>query len=155
MLFTEKKIENVAFSQIKLSELEKGDSIMFYVGMFVDRNSQDYGDFKVVEGLKLDKDSASVKQLIASAEGASFIPNTLILNMIEEKKFRDGVLYRIEKAWNKDDKFSSGKKAKGYGYTVYELTTNGEITKPLRDKFLELKSGQENEPNPFDDGEEL
>lgn len=140
-LFTEKKIENAQLGQINLKELQKGQSVMFYVGGFADRTSQEYGDFRVVEGLTLDEKAASVKALVDSAEGASFIPNTMLLNMIDEQKLREGLVYRIEKAWDRDEKFAGGKKAKGFGFNVFELGCDKDTLAKLRTSFTNAKSG--------------
>lgn len=148
-LFEERKIESVSLGQLNIKELAKGESVMFYVGGFADRTSADYGDFKVVEGLLLDDKSPNVKALIESGTGSSFIPNTMLLNMIEEKKLREGLLYRIEKAWDRDEKFSNGKKAKGFGFNVFELGCDKDSLGKLMAKFLEAKSSNNSDaPKP-------
>lgn len=144
-LFTEKQIQNNQLAQINLKELAKGESVTFYAGSIADRNSAEYGDFKVVEGLNLDANAGSIDALVDSASGAAFIPNTMLLNMIEEGKLAAGNLYRIEKAWDRDEKFSNGKKAKGFGYNVFELGADQDTKVRLRDAFMEAKSGNKTE----------
>lgn len=142
-LFTEKKVENSSLAQLNLKDMAKGDSVMFYVGGFTDRTSQEYGDFKVVEGLLLDSNSSSVSALVETATGSSFIPNTMLLNMVMELKIKEGFVYRIEKAWDRGEKFSGGKTAKGHGYNVFELGVDDGTLKGLRDAFMQVKAGKE------------
>lgn len=142
-LFEEKKIQAGSnLNQIQISELEKGKSILFFIGGFADRKSNGYGDFKVVEGLQLSLDATSVDALIDSAVGASFIPNTLLLNQIEQNSMVAGRVYRIEKAWNKDEKFGDGKRAKGYGYNSFELSVDTQTLAALNNKFMSVKANE-------------
>lgn len=141
-LFTEKKIENSSLEQIQLNELPKGESILVYVAGFSDRVSEKYGDFQVVESLVLDINASSVSEMISSARGGSFIPNIMLQNMITEGKIYEGGVFRIEKAWDQGDKFSGGKQAKGYGYSVFELDVDKPTKVKMRDSFMKIKAGK-------------
>lgn len=140
-LFNEQKIENGSnLEQLTLKDIPKGQSIMFYVADFANKTSNEYGDFKVAEGLRLDLQAASIDALVSSGVGSSFIPNTMLLNMIEEGKLQAGKVYRIEKAWDRDDKFAGNKKAKGYGYNVFEMGADSDTLAKLRNAFMEAKA---------------
>lgn len=140
-LFNEQKIENGSnLAQLTLKDVPKGQSIMFYVAGFAEKTSSEYGDFKVAEGLRLDLQAASIDALVSSGVGSSFIPNTMLLNMIEEGKLQAGKVYRIEKAWDRDDKFAGNKKAKGYGYNVFEMGVDNDTLAKLRNAFMEAKA---------------
>lgn len=142
-LFEEKKIQSGSnLNQVQIAELEKGKSILFFVGGFADRKSTEYGDFKVVEGLQLSLEAGSIESLIDSSIGASFIPNTLLLNQIEQSLIVTGRVYRIEKAWNKDEKFADGKRAKGYGYNTFELSVDTKTLAALNTKFMAVKANE-------------
>lgn len=140
-LFNEQKIENgSSLEQMVLKDIPKGKSVMFYIAGFAEKTSTEYGDFKVAEGLRLDLDAASIDALVSSGVGSSFIPNTMLLNMIEEGRLQAGKVYRIEKAWDRDDKFAGNKRAKGYGYNVFEMGVDKDTLAALRNAFMEAKS---------------
>lgn len=141
-LFAEKKIENTVLEHIQLNELPKGDSVLVYVASFSDRTSPEFGDFQIAESLVLDNDAPSISKMISSAKGGSFILNIMLQNMVNEGKIYEGGVFRIEKAWDKDEKFANGKRAKGYGYTVFELDVDKETKVKLRDAFMKIKAGK-------------
>lgn len=155
-LFEEKKIQSGSnLNQVQIAELEKGKSLLFFVGGFADRKSNEYGDFKVVEGLQLSLEANSIEALIDSAVGASFIPNTLLLNQIEQSLVVVGRVYRIEKAWNKDEKFADGKRAKGYGYNTFELSVDTKTLAALNTKFMAVKANEPGAEKPVSKKETL
>lgn len=145
MRFEEKKISGGELAQLNIKEMEKGASILFYVGNFADRSSADFGDFKIVEGLLVDEKADNLDALVATAEGASFIPNTMLLNMITEERIVPGKLYRIEKAWDRDEKFENGKKAKGFGFNLYELACDKDTLGKFLLRFTTCKAGKAGE----------
>lgn len=148
MKFEEKKVDRGELAQLNITEMEKGASILFYIGNFVDRSSAEYGDFKVVEGLLVDERARDLDALVATAEGASFIPNTMLLNMINDKKIVSGSFYRIEKAWDKDEKFENGKKAKGFGFDVFEIACDNDTLGRFLLRFTACKAGKAEEDTP-------
>ena len=132
-LFNEKEVlsEN-QHNQFDISSLEIGESLPFYFDNTRGATSEEYGDFIIAQGLKVDIEAASVDALIESAEATSFVPNTLLNNKIDEGSLIPGELYRIEKAWDKGQKFSDGKKAKGWGYKVFHLATEPAVKSKLQ-----------------------
>lgn len=141
-LFVEKKIENTVLEQIQLKELLKGESVLVYVASFSDRTSPEFGDFQIAESLVLDNEAPSISKMISSAKGGSFILNIMLQNMVNEGKIYEGGIFRIEKAWDKEEKFANGKRAKGYGYNVFELDADKETKSKLRDVFMKIKAGK-------------
>lgn len=142
-LFEEKQIQSDGnLNRLTLADLKKGESILFFVGNFADKKSQEFGDFKSAEGLQLSLTASSVDELVNSAEGASFIPNTLLRNKIDSNLMVVGRVYRVEKAWSKDDKFADGKKAKGHGYNLFELSVDTKTLAALNTKFMAVKAGE-------------
>jgi len=124
-LFEEKEVlsEN-QHEQYDISALEIGESLSFYFDNTRDATSEEYGDFIICQGIKVDTGAASLDALAASAEPISFIPNVLLRNKIDDGSMIMGELYRIEKAWDKGQKFKDGKKAKGWGYKVFHLAAD-------------------------------
>lgn len=124
-LFEESEVLNEnQHEQYDISALEIGESVPFYYVSTRDANSEEYGPFVICQGIKVDIEAASIDALAASAHAISFIPNTLLKNKIDEGAMIEGELYRIEKAWDKNQKFSDGKKAKGWGYKVFHLAAD-------------------------------
>lgn len=142
-LFEEKEISLSGgnLEKISLQELNKGESIVFYFVSTANRTSKEYGDFQVCEGLKLDVNAPGVDAMVESAVGASFVPNTFLQNAMQNGNLETGRVYRIEKAWNRDDKFGDGKKAKGYGYKVFELSIDGPTRSKLNERFTTIQAG--------------
>lgn len=121
-LFEEKEVLNEnQHEQFDISALEIGESVPFYYASTRDADSEEYGPFIICQGIKVDIESSSVDALVGSAQAISFIPNTLLKNKIDEGSMIEGELYRIEKAWDKGQKFKDGKKAKGWGFKVFHL----------------------------------
>ncbi len=117
--------------QVKLQDLEKGESIGFFWVKMRDANSDEYGDFQIMEGLQVDLSADSEQALIDSAKPISTVPNTMLLNNIEQGGMVRGELYRLEKAWDKGEKFKGGVKAKGYGYNTYRIKAPESLLKSL------------------------
>lgn len=127
MLFTESVQSRGTYANIKLQDLPKGQSIYFYIHEIADLESQEYGKFKSVRGLECDVKSAkSVGELLEKAELKAFIPNTFLLNAIDDGRLATKKLYRIEKAWDKGDSYKKGK-AKGFGFNIYLQNTDAEF----------------------------
>jgi hypothetical protein len=121
-LLQEEKIDlQNPHEQFRLHDMEKGDSIGFFWVKMRDANSEEYGDFQVMEGLQVNVSADSEDALIESAKAISTIPNTMLLNNIAQGGMVRGELYRLEKAWDKGEKFKGGVKAKGYGYNTYRI----------------------------------
>lgn len=121
--------------QFDITALEIGESLPFYYDNTRGATSEEYGDFSICQGIKVDIESASVDALVASAHPVSFIPNILLLNKIDDGSMIEGELYRIEKAWDKHQVFSDGKKAKGWGYKVFHLAMDPKTKTALKDAY--------------------
>lgn len=125
-LFEEKKVEGKFADTIKLADMNIGESIVFYFGLSKDLPANEFGESVVWEGLRLDTTKANPKEAIESSIFVSLWPNTQLRRMNASGSIITGRLYRIEKAWNRGDKFK-GKPAKGFGYNVFELNLNEEL----------------------------
>jgi len=135
-LFKEEEVvsEN-QHEQLDIKEMEIGDSFGFFFTSQRGATSEEYGDFVICQGLKIDLEAADVDTLVEAATAASFIPNTLLMNKITEGALLEGELYRIEKAWDKGQKFKDGKKAKGWGYKLFSLSIEPVVKKQLTDAY--------------------
>jgi len=124
--------------QLDLKELQIGESIAFNFQNTREAKSTEYGDFIVCQGLKVDITCESIDAFIASATPASFIPNTLLLNKIETGEMLPGEVYRIEKAWNRFQKFADNKTAKGWGYKVFHVDVGPQVREQLKERYKAL-----------------
>ena len=142
-LFEEKEVSLSGgnLEKISLQKLNKCDSIVFYFVTTSTRTSKEYGDFQVCEGLKLDVNTPGVDAMVESAVGASFVPNTFLQNAMQNGNLETGRVYRIEKAWDRGDKFDDGKNAKGYGYKIFELNVDGPTRSKLNERFTTIQAG--------------
>lgn len=137
--FQETEVVSSQYKALKLNELEIGESVHFFVADTEQRASEEYGDFQVIVGLEINAESVTEKELIDTAEPASFIPNT----MLQNAKLQSGTLYRIEKAWNRGDKSPNGKKAKGFGFKVFRLNADAKTVAALTKKFNNEKFNEQ------------
>ncbi|EAK7296943.1 hypothetical protein FBF91_08020 [Campylobacter upsaliensis] len=143
MLFEEKEVSlsQGQYESVNLADLAVEDSILFYFDSVSTGASNEYGDFKIFRGASFDAKAKDEKALLASISPISFIPNTLLLNAVENGKFIVGGFYRITKAWNRGDSFTNKngqkQKAKGYGYKLSEIL----LSESIKTSFSkELKS---------------
>lgn len=139
-LFEEVEVSGGAYSPLKITELEIGDSVAVYFGNYAARNSKEYGDFNVVEGLQINPAAKDEKSFFNEITPVSIIPNTQLQNMHSQGGFVAGKIYRITKSWNRGDTFKDGTKAKGYGFGVTELV-NPKLAASLKTKFAEVAAG--------------
>lgn len=131
-LLQEEKIDlQNPHTPVALQELQKGESLGFYWAGVRTANSEEYGEFTVMEGLKVNLQASSEDELVASATPISTIPNTMLRNNIDQGGLVRGELYRIEKGWDKGEKFKDGSKAKGYGYNTFRLKASEGLLKKL------------------------
>lgn len=108
-------------------ELEIGDSFCFYFKETSTATSSEYGEFTLMNGVTFDCDAKDSDSLKSSYALTGFVPNTLLLNRLAAGQMRPGNAYRIEKAWNRGDKYNGNQKAKGYGYKVFKLGASDEL----------------------------
>lgn len=139
-VFQEKELNNLdGFNRFEFKNLTKDESIIVYLADVADMDSADFGEFKLFKMLKLNV-GKTIDEMLDGAELISSIPNTMLLNMVSEGLIAEGNMYRITKAWDRGDKFSGGKIAKGYGYKVYALS-NPQLMPKVVAKYKELLSG--------------
>lgn len=139
MNFQETKVEfRDTHEQLALPDLEKGESIWFLWLSIREANSPEYGPFQIIQGLKLDQTTSNEQDFISTSSPASFIPNTMLKNAIENGGLIKGFAYKIVKAWNKDDKFAGGKKAKGHGFELYKLAIPEPLLNKLHKRYEQL-----------------
>jgi len=127
--------------QLDIKEMVIGDSFGFFFTSQRTATSEEYGDFIICQGLKVDLEATDIDSLVDTAGAASFIPNTLLSNKITEGALLEGELYRIEKAWDKGQKFKDGKKAKGWGYKLFSLSIEPTVKKQLSDSYKAKVNG--------------
>ena len=141
-LFNEKEVvsEN-QHEQLDIKEMTIGESFGFYFTSQRTATSEEYGDFTICQGLKVDLDASDVDALVSESTAASFIPNTLLCNKIAEGALLEGELYRIEKAWNKGQTFADGKRSKGWGYKLFSLSIEPIVKKQLTDAYKSKVNG--------------
>ena len=121
-------------------ELEIGESFCFYFKETSTGNSAEYGEFTLMNGVMFDCKADTEDKLMTSAELRSFVPNTLLLNKLAAGQMRPGQAYRIEKKWNRGDKYNGNQKAKGYGYGVFKLNASDELLSKF-DAFVAKQLG--------------
>ena len=139
-LFEEKKVQNEQkHAELDLKDdMANGESVGFYFNSTRVGTSAEYGDFTIVQGTKVDLAAKSIDAFVDSAEAVSFIPNTLLANKIEDGSFAEGECYRIEKAWDRGEKFKDGKVAKGYGYNLFHINIEPAVKKDLSNTYQSL-----------------
>lgn len=146
MKFEEKEIISKSeYKHLAIKDLGIGESICFYLMDVESKNSQEFGEFSVCVGLEINEHLENLDQVLDAAECASFVPNTQLSNMLDDKLIEFGNLYRITKEWDKGTKFSGGKVAKGYGYKVVKLTLPLTHYSKFAAVFKQLKYKQEME----------
>jgi len=141
LLEEEKVLSENQHEQLEINTMEIDESFAFYFDNTKTANSSEYGEFTVCQGLKLNLDADDEDALVAEATPCSFIANTLLANKIEEGGFLKGELYRIVKKWDKGQKFSDSKTAKGYGYDLFHLKAGDALTKQLAAHYKNALGG--------------
>lgn len=137
-LFKEELVEgNSPYKQHKINEFEKDEAIGFVYMNEETRDSQDYGEFTVWQGVTFNTEAETEQELLESLELGSIIPNTILKNKQETGNLVAGELYKIVKTWDKGDKYKdkSGatKRAKGHGFDMYHLKLNTAFLKKVRE----------------------
>ena len=138
-LFKEKEVQSEnQYANFDLKEMVIGESIAFYFASRRTATSEEYGDFTICQGAQVDLSVDSVDALIASATLTSWIPNTLLVNKLADGSLTEGEVYRIEKAWDKGQKFADNKKAKGWGYKLFTISVDASVRQALGAKVKAL-----------------
>ena len=123
--------------QGNIKDMSVNESVGFYFDNQKTANSEEYGEFTICQGLKINLQSATIDSLVETATPFSFIPNTLLMNKIIDGSLTEGEAYRIEKTWEKGQKFKDGTKAKGYGFTLFHQNMAPQIKTTLASAYKE------------------
>ena len=143
-LFQEKRIVTGGqYEQMKLQELGIGESVTLFIKGFREGTNDEFGDYVIAQGLALDVDESDETAFVNNAYLASFILNTMLSNMRNDGKLEINKIYRLEKAWDRGQKLKSGKKAKGFGYEVFNLEVAPSLIQKLVTKHDALLSQQD------------
>ena len=125
-------------SIIKINEMEIGDVLFFFYTNRKEIENTAYGNFDVWQGLRLDVTKSNEDELIMTSDAVSFAVNTFLKNLEKSNLVTFNNLYKIQKEWNKGDKFAGGKVAKGYGYKVSRLKITQAFVKRLSEHYTEI-----------------
>lgn len=140
-MFQEEELKGSSpYEPFALNELEKGESVCFYFKETQEVTSPEYGEFTVMNGVRFDCSASTEEELEKSMKCISMPANTLLLNKIVSGVMRPGIAYRLEKAWNKGDKYDGNKKARGHGYKVFKLNASDELLRKF-EQFVADKIG--------------
>lgn len=128
------------YKDLKLSEQSNGFSFAFYYDNKKLANSIEYGEFEVLQGLQINLDLPTQEEIINKAELASFIPNTMLKNLIANGGLIRGEAYKVTKKWSKGDAIPGQpkNKAKGHGFEVAKVKAPDTFLNALRDKHNTL-----------------
>lgn len=123
---------------VKINEMAIGDTLFFFYTNRKEINDTTYGNFEVWQGLRLDVTKSNEDELVMTSDAVSFAVNTFLKNLEKSNLVTFNNLYKIQKEWNKGDKFAGGKVAKGYGYKVSRLKITPAFVKRLNEHYTEL-----------------
>lgn len=127
------------YKDMKLGDQANGFSFTIYYDNKATANSSEYGEFEILQGVGFDHTLASTDDMLAKAELISFIPNTMLKNLIAKGGMVRGEAYIISKKWTKGDAIPNSKqKAKGHGYEVARIKAPDAFLEQLKQKHLEL-----------------
>ncbi len=137
-LFTEELVDSKSpYTDLKIGEADNGTVWFFYYDNKTSATSKDYGAFDILQGVTFDGTKKTIEDILGTTGLASFIPNTLILNIIKQGGLVRGEAYKIVKKWSKDDKYDpkdAKKKAKGHGFEFYRLKASDAFLSELKKK---------------------
>ena len=125
-------------SILKINEMAIGEALFFFYTNKKEIEDTTYGNFEVWQGLRLDVTKSNEDELVMTSDAISFAVNTFLKNLEKSNLVVFNNLYKIQKEWNKGDKFAGGKVAKGYGYKVSRLKITPAFVKRLSERYTEL-----------------
>lgn len=125
-------------SIVKINEMPIGEALFFFYTNRKEIENTAYGNFEVWQGLELDVTKSNENDLIMYSKAVSFAVNTFLKNLEKSNLVVFNNLYKIQKEWNKGDKFTGGKVAKGYGYKVSRLKITHDFVKKLSEHYTTL-----------------
>lgn len=137
MFETEKMEGKSPYKDLKLGDQENGYSLTFYYDNKTKATSADYGDFEILQGLRFDHTLNSMDDMVNGAELVSFVPNTMLRNLMANGGMVRGEAYILTKKWTKGDKFDK-KKALGHGFEVQRIKAPDSFLAQLKNRRKEL-----------------
>lgn len=144
-MFQEEQVSSKSpYADFKLGEADNDTVWFFYFDNQTTANSPEYGEFTILQGLGFDGELKTQDELLKSAVLNSFIPNTLIHNIMKNGGIVRGEAYKIVKKWTKGDSFDpkdKKKKAKGHGYEFFRLKAPDSFLNALKAKHDSLVPG--------------
>lgn len=144
-LFTEELVDAKSpYTDLSIGDADNGAIWYFYYDNKTSATSKDYGEFTILQGVSFDGTQKTIEDILASAKLASFIPNTLIHNIIKQGGLIRGEAYKIVKKWSKDDKWDPKdpkKRAKGHGFEFFRLKASDAFLSALKQKHNDLYPG--------------
>lgn len=125
------------YKDMKLGDQENGYSLTFYYDNKTTATSADYGDFEILQGVSFDHTLDTQEAMVEGAELVSFVPNTMLRNLIANGGMVRGEAYILTKKWTKGDKFNN-KKALGHGFEVQRIKAPDSFLASLKKRHSEL-----------------
>jgi hypothetical protein len=127
------------YKDMKLGDQANGFSFTFYYDNKTSANSQEFGEFEILQGVGFNHTLATTDEMLANAEIISFVPNTMLKNLIANGGMARGEAYIITKKWTKGDAIPNSKqKAKGHGYEVQRIKAPDAFLNQLKQRHSEL-----------------
>ena len=120
--YTEEETGNSAYTDLKITQLPKGASVIFMKLSTTSAESKDFGKFTIWQGVSFDINAGSVDEAIASLKLTSIVPNKLIQSKYNNQAIKNKLFYKYEKAWEKGELYDKNKRAKGFGFKVMSLS---------------------------------
>ena len=137
-LFTEELVDSKSpYTDLQIGDADNGTTWYWFYDNKTTANSRDYGEFTILQGVSFDGTKKTIEDILSTAKLASFIPNTLIHNIIKQGGLARGEAYKIVKKWSKDDKYDvkdPKKRAKGHGFEFFRLKASDAFLSSLKKK---------------------
>lgn len=125
------------YKDLQLSAQSNGFSFAFFYDNKKTANSQEHGEFEILQGLQLDLSLSTQTEIIEKSELASFIPNTMLRNLMANGGLIRGEAYIVTKKWSKGDLIPGRgpkDKAKGHGFVVSRVKAPDTFLSSLKEK---------------------
>ena len=125
------------YKDLQLSVQENGFNFAFYYDNKKTATSQEHGDFEILQGLQLNLSLSTQDEIIEKSELASFIPNTMLRNLMANSGLVRGEAYVVTKKWSRGDLIPGRgpkDKAKGHGFVVSRIKAPDTFLSSLKAK---------------------
>lgn len=127
------------YKDMKLGDQANGFSSTFYYDNKTSATSQEFGEFEILQGVGFNHTLATTDEMLEKSELVSFVPNTMLKNLIANGGMVRGEAYIITKKWTKGDAIPNSKqKAKGHGYEVQRIKAPDAFLNQLKQRHSEL-----------------